>query len=224
MGHQSSSVQTGIVWFVTAIRPLMPTCAAPSFLLGADRGGVDRRRGGLGVAEPFLRQVERDGGRDGRDPEPVPQPLGRSVGFVETGASITAFTARQPVIRLQGHRRTPRPLPRPDCSSRTLCTTSKVSSKAGAPARCGLRRCGVFSGSRWSARLPIGRCGRRSGPAPWRGGSRHRRASRGGCEPGDRRCRPCAGGGALAGGQVFTGAVDRVQRHSDLRGRGGNSR
>src|SRR4051794_31221474 len=54
--------------------PLRPHPASDVFLLGADRVGVDRGGGELGVAEPFLHEVERDAGGDGGDPKPVAEP------------------------------------------------------------------------------------------------------------------------------------------------------
>jgi len=91
---------------------LRPHPPGDILFLGADGVGVDGGGGELGVAEPLLHWVERNAGRDRGHPEAVPQPLGEVCGPDNPAASMTPCTARQPVIRLQGQSRTPRPLPR----------------------------------------------------------------------------------------------------------------
>ena len=44
--------------------------------LGTDGVGIGGGGGEVGMAEPFLHQVERDAGRDRRHPEVMPQPFG----------------------------------------------------------------------------------------------------------------------------------------------------
>src|SRR4051812_10220035 len=83
------------------------------------------------MAEPFLHQVERDAGGDGRQPEPCRSPLGEAGTPSSPAACITACTARHPVIRDHGRSHMPRPLPRLACSSQMPCTISIVSSRAG---------------------------------------------------------------------------------------------
>src|ERR1700730_13038552 len=51
-------------------------------------------------------------------PKPCRNPLGEACGPSRPAAAMTAWTARQPVMRDQGQRRTPRPLPRRGCRSR----------------------------------------------------------------------------------------------------------
>lgn len=115
----------------SAILASAPHAPGDVLLLGADRVGVDGSGGKLGVIEPSLHQVERDAGGGGGHPEALPQSLGRGVRPVKPGAPMTACTARQPVIRDQGHNRTPRPRPRSPCSSRTPCAMTSASSRAG---------------------------------------------------------------------------------------------
>src|SRR6478752_8840536 len=78
------------------LRAPSPHARSDALLFLADRVGIDRRGGELGVAEPLLHQVQRDAGRDRGDAEAVAQPLGRGVGPSSPPASMTACTARQP--------------------------------------------------------------------------------------------------------------------------------
>ena len=59
------------------ISELLPHPASNIRFLSPDGIGIDGGGGELGVAEPFLHQVERDAGRDGGDAEAMAQPLGR---------------------------------------------------------------------------------------------------------------------------------------------------
>jgi len=62
-----------------------PHPAGDILFLGTDSIGIDGGRGELGVPEPFLDQVERDTGGDGRHPKAMPQPLGRGMRSLKPG-------------------------------------------------------------------------------------------------------------------------------------------
>src|ERR671917_1368830 len=68
-----------------------PHARGDALLLLADRVGVDRSRGELGVAEPLLHHVQRDAPGDGLHAEAVPQALGagvRTVGDIRSGDDL----------------------------------------------------------------------------------------------------------------------------------------
>ena len=83
------------------------------------------------MAEPLLHQVQRVPAETAATPKPCRSPLGEAWGPSSPPASMTACTAHQPVMRLQGQRRTPLPFPRRLCNSRMPCTRSSASSSAG---------------------------------------------------------------------------------------------
>lgn len=162
------------------------------------------------------------------------QAFGRGVWAIETGGGHDGMTARQPVTRDQGHRRAPRSLPRTLCSSRTPWTRFRVSSRAGAPARRGRRRCGAFQTfDNQHAGVEVDAIsGERQGFGQTEVGIGQRHA-----EGPHLTIGPLGlvqEGVALAGREVFAGAIDRVQPHAHLcdrrgprdlrvpRGRGGH--
>jgi hypothetical protein len=83
------------------------------------------------VAQPFLHQVERDAGANGRHTKPVPQTLRRGMRAVQPGRfhhGVDGAPAGHPV---PGPERTATTFARRYCTSRMPCTMSSVSRRAG---------------------------------------------------------------------------------------------
>lgn len=105
-----------------------------TFLLGYPRRlwrRYRRRWWRIGRGRAISAQVERDSGRDGRHSEAMAQPLGEACSRESRASSMTAWIARQPVIRDQDQRRMPWSLPRAGCYLRVPCTSLSASSRAG---------------------------------------------------------------------------------------------
>jgi hypothetical protein len=81
-------------------------CGKAFIWMRANGVGINGSRAELGMAEPFLHQVERDAGGDGGYPETVPQPFGRGRHTLQPGG-LHHCMHRPPT----GHPR-PRPEPR----------------------------------------------------------------------------------------------------------------
>ena len=84
------------------ITKLFPHFAGDIFFFGACSVGVDGGGGELGVAEPFLEEVEGDAGGDA---DAVAEAFGGGVEAGSPAACMRAWMARQPVMRDQGQRR-----------------------------------------------------------------------------------------------------------------------